>query len=271
MLECEDIHAKGPNADVFAVKISCPGPRPVTGYLSRPKFRSQEGRKFPALLEVDGYGCGRMRPYDGGMGQREIMLHINAHGFELGKDLQYYQDFNKSICDGNWSYAFSPKQNASHDTAYFNGMALRVMRALEYLKTIPEWDGKTLKVNGGSQGGLQAIWAAGLDPDVTCCRSAITWCCDMGGEKMGRIRGAWYIQGTDVLRYYDPINHVKRINPACELQIPRAGLGDYTCPPIGLWMLYDKAPCHKKSIHWIQGSSHGYVPPPPYQEFDLAR
>ena len=48
-------------------------------------------------------------------------------------------------------------------------------------------------------------------------------------------------------------------------------VGDEIVFTIGLWMLYDKAPCHKKSIHWIQGSSHGYVPPPPYQEFDVSQ
>lgn len=271
VLECEDIHATGQSSDVFRIKLSCAGPRPVTGYICRPKLRKEEGRKFPARLDVDGYGCGKMRPNDGNAGQREIIFHINAHGFELDQDDKYYQDFDKSIRDGKWNYAFSPNQNAKPETCYFYGMALRVMRALEYLKTIPEWDGKTLVASGGSQGGLQAVWAAGLDKDVSVCKSAITWCCDMGGEKLGRLRGGWYIQGTDALRYFDPVNHIKRMNPAAELKIPRAGLGDYVCPPIGLWFLYNNAPCAKKSIHWVQGSSHGYVPPPPYQEFDITK
>ena len=40
-----------------------------------------------------------------------------------------------------------------------------------------------------------------------------------------------------------------------------------TCPPIGLWMLYNAVPC-EKSIHWVQSSTHGTVPPKPNQTFD---
>lgn len=269
VIECEDIHAKGPNADVFKVKVSCAGARPMTGYLSRPKFRSREGRKFPAVVEFEGYGCNRPWQYDGGVGQRQIMLKVNAHGYELGQDQRYYQEYGQSIKSNGRDYAFDPVQNSDPETAYFNGMALRLMRALEYIKTIPEWDGTNLVVRGGSQGGLQAIWAAGLDSDVTEVFASIPWCCDFCGEKLGHLRGPWFISGTDALKYYDPVNHAKRINPSATVSIPRAGLGDYTCPPLGVWFLYESIPCTRKSIHWVQGSSHGFVPPPPNQFFDL--
>ena len=59
---------------------------------------------------------------------------------------------------------------------------MRVLRALEYLKTRPEWDGKNLGVNGGSQGALQATWGAALDPDVTEANVYINWCCNLAGS-----------------------------------------------------------------------------------------
>ena len=40
--------------------------------------------------------------------------------------------------------------------------ALRVMRSLQFVKSLPQWDGKNLQANGGSQGGLQTVWAAAL-------------------------------------------------------------------------------------------------------------
>ena len=49
------------------------------------------------------------------------------------------------------------------ENAYFNAMALRLMRACEWAKTLPEWDGRTFAVDGGSQGGLQSVWCAALD------------------------------------------------------------------------------------------------------------
>lgn len=39
-----------------------------------------------------------------------------------------------------------------------------------------------------------------------------------------------------------------------------AGLGDYTCPPLGLAMVYRALRC-KKQITWHQGCSHGWWPP----------
>ncbi len=50
------------------------------------------------------------------------------------------------------------------------------------------------------------------------------------------------------------------------MEITRAGLGDYTCPPSGLAAYYN-AISAPKSILWVQGSRHGYIPPDPNQKF----
>ena len=132
-------------------------------------------------------------------------------------------------------YAFSVEENSKPETAYFNGMMLRVMRSLEFVKSRPEWDGKTLAVSGGSQGGLQCLSAAGLDSDVTECTAHKPWCCDLGGIRLNRLRG-WRPDFTDALGYYDPVNMAKRIH--CKTSIT-SGLGDYVCPPSGESVLYN--------------------------------
>lgn len=96
-------------------------------------------------------------------------------------------------------------------------MVLRLMRSLEFLKSLPQWDGKNLKVSGGSQGGLQTIWAAALDPDVTEADSSITWCCDFAGPTIGRL-GGWRPEYVPALNYYDAANHAKRIK--CKTSSP---------------------------------------------------
>ncbi len=253
---------------VYAIEIACAGDRPVTGYLSMPPDASPE-KRYPCNLETHGYSYNP--PHNppksarGGM----IVLNINAHGMKLpafGADAAYYKALGEEIKSNGKSYAFDIEQNKNPETAYFNGMALRVMRALEYLRSLPEWDGKELFASGGSQGGLQTIWAAGLDPHVTRADSSITWCCDMGGTEYGRLRGGWYIRWTPALGYYDPVNVARRIPKTCLTNIPRAGLGDYTCPPSGLAILYNNIP-GPKTIKWVQGSTHGYVPPEPNQSF----
>ena len=190
----------------------------------------------------------------------QLVLRINAHGQELGREPEYYKEFFASIRSGKYSYAFDPEQNKDPENCFFNGMVLRVLRAMEYLKTRPEWNGKDLIAAGGSQGGLQTMWAAALDPDVTVALPSITWCCDLAGaSKANRLTGGWRLQYVPELDYYDPVFMAKRIKTA-EVNIQRAGLGDYTCPPSGLAISYKNLATPRKSIRWVQGSDHGFVP-----------
>ena len=194
---------------------------------------------------------------------------FSPHGYELEREPEYYDEFFRSICSGGRTFGFDEKQNADPENCYFSGYTYRIMRALEWLKTLPEWNGKDLIVSGGSMGGLQSIWAAGLDSDVTQAFPRIPWCCDIGGrDTLKRIIDPWYIHETPALRYYDPVNLAKRISKKCRVEIPRAGLGDYCCPPSGVSVLFNNIPGPKK-INWVQGSTHGYVPPEPHQAFSV--
>lgn len=242
--------------EVYAVSVDCAGPRPVTGYLTIPA--GAKAKSLPASASFHGYGTSVQRAPATGPENR-IHFNVNAHGYELDKDAAYYKDFFAKIQSNGQIYAFDPKQNSDPEAAYFNGMALRVMRALQFLKALPQWNGKSLSVSGGSQGGLQTIWAAALDPDVTYADSHITWCCDFAGTTIKRL-GGWRPKYVPALNYYDSVFHAKRIK--CQIQIGRAGLGDYVCPPSGLAILYNNLNAPKKIV-WVQGSDHGFVPKNP--------
>ena len=254
---------------VYAVTIKCAGPRPSTGYLSIPEGTE----KMPITVFFHGYSHAYpnrghvvspvMSKADG------ICFNFSPHGYELGREPEYYDEFFRSICSGGRTFGFDDKQNADPETCYFSGYTYRIMRALEWLKTLPEWDGKNLTVRGGSMGGLQSVWAAGLDPAVSVAKPSIPWCCDIGGrDTMKRIIDPWYIHETPALRYYDPVNLAKRISSTCRVEIVRAGLGDYCCPPSGVAILFNNIPGPKK-INWVQGSTHGYVPPEKHQAFSV--
>jgi len=251
--ELKEVTAKKPGFKVYDVKIDCAGGKPVSGYLSIPENAKE--KSLGAQLNVHGYGVGGA---DQQSWSGSIVLDINAHGIENGREPEYYKALQEGALKG---YAFNNDENAKPETAYFNGMMLRVMRALEYIKSRPEWNGKTLVAAGGSQGGLQAITAAALDRDVTQCNAYKPWCCDLGGIKLNRLRG-WRPDYADGLGYYDTATMGKRIT--CPTTIT-AGLGDYVCPPSGVSVLYNniKAP---KSIEFTQGSTHGYNPPNPKKQ-----
>lgn len=242
--------------DRYAVTVACAGPRPVTGYLTVPRGAAE--KSLPARVMFQGYGV--PNSWLQGGSRTEIQFNINAHGVELGRDHEFYKAFEESIKSNGHGYALDPRQNADPEAAYFNGMALRVMRALEFVKQRPEWNGRDLVTSGGSQGGLQSVWAAALDHDVSLCENTVTWCCDMAGHAEGGRLAGWCPQWVPALGYYDAVNHARRIRS--RFVVTRAGLGDYVCPPSGIAALYNAVTAPKKIV-WMQDSDHGYQPRDP--------
>lgn len=240
----------------YAVTIDCAGPRPVTGYLVIPA--KAKDKSLDAIVSYHGYGTGAQKPFVKAW-RNAIYFSVNAHGYELGKDQQYYKDFAASIRSGKHNYAFDPAQNADPEKAYFNGMAMRVMRSLQFVKSLPAWNGMNLKVEGGSQGGMQSIWGASLDSQVNEARVNDPWCADVGGVTVKRLNG-WQPSYVPGLNYYDIINHAKRIGKHCKVTIVKSGLGDYVCPPSGVTSLYNSIIAPKEIVYY-QGSDHGFSLP----------
>ena len=259
--------SKDPAVKVLTFSVLCAGPRPVTGWVTVPTDAS---KKYPAEISFHGYGAHFVQSIPSSGPADKLHMFINAHGYELEREDEYYTEFYNAIKSNGKTFGLdSTWQNKSTDTAYFGWMIYRIMRALQYLKSFPEWDGKNLIARGGSMGGLQTMWAAGIDPDVSEARPSIPWCCDMGGRRtMKRNFQGWGVEETEAMRYFDPVNFAKRVNPNCRVEIMRAGLGDYCCPPSGVAILYNNLKCPKK-INWVQGSTHGYVPPEEHQHFSL--
>ena len=247
------VTSTNPKFEVFDVKVTCAGGMPVAGYLTIPK--DAKAKSLPAQVSFIGYDvCGVNPQYRPGV----LAFCINAHGIDNGREPAYY----KALADGPLKhYTFNNVENARPETSYFNGMMLRLMRALEFVKSRPEWDGKTLAVSGTSQGGLQAVAAAALDSAVTECSVGKPWCCDLGGVKFGRLSG-WRPDFVPALGYFDTANLARRVK--CKTAIV-AGLGDYGCPPSGVSILYNhlKGP---KSIEYLQGTTHQYDAPNPVKQ-----
>lgn len=254
----------------YAVSVPCAGLRPVTGYLSVP-VDVEKGVTFPVKVMFHGYsgdefGHKRQKtvPTDC------ILLDMNAHGLrlsELGGTEADRKALRWEARSNGHTYAFDPEQNKDPETAYFNGMVLRVKRALQYMKTQKGWNGRDVQVTGGSQGGLQTIWAAACGEGVTYAEIGVPWNCDIftnGGVRSDPTKKlasfGWYIKWTDALGYYDAVNFGRRIPVGCYADVCRAGLGDYVCPPTGIAKLWNALSCRRRIV-WIQGSEHGYVPP----------
>jgi cephalosporin-C deacetylase-like acetyl esterase len=126
-------------------------------------------------------------------------------------------------------------------------MFLRLVRALDFLTAQPEWDGRTVVVHGGSQGGAQSIVAAGLDSRVTFFAAGVPAMCDHTGAVAGRTSGWPKLvpngpdgrpdpKALEVARYYDAVNFATRTRAA---GIMTVGFIDTTCPPTSVYAAYN--------------------------------
>lgn len=243
------VESSDDNVLVFDVKVDCSGLAPVSGYLCMPKNAKEHS--LPAKVQYQGYSVSSVYP-DIAAGRNQIVFTINCHGFLNGQKNEYYQNLQQTFLA---SYGFSQHQNQKPDSCYWCGMIMRALRAVQYVKTLPEWDGKNLTTSGGSQGGMQCLTVAGLDSDVTYVDTTVPWFCDVSGaEKSGRI-DSWFMPSwVDGLGYFDATNHAKRIKGSVLIT---AGLGDYVCPPSGEMVLYNSIQTTKKII-FTQGRTHGF-------------
>ncbi len=249
---CEDKEVK-----LYAVRIACAGGRPITGYLTIPVTASATN-KMPILACYSGAATEEM-PVPKGGPHDKIRMEINVNGYDLGRGEAYIKDFFKSISKPGYGYGMDPESNSDRETSYWKGVAMRAIRYLQWLVTLPEWDGQTLEVSASSQGGWQAITAASCFHRVTRLITNGTWGCDWRGQDtLGRLKSTYRPKtDTPALAYYDLVFAARRVT--CPVAITFAGMGDYVSPPSSLTALYNALQVPKK-ITYVQGETHGWRP-----------
>lgn len=95
-------------------------------------------------------------------------------------------------------------------------MYLGAYRAVEYLATRPDWDGRTIVVMGTSMGGQQSFATAGLNPRVTALLVHVPAGADVTARLHGRAPSYpnWDVTRPEVratARYFDTANFASRI------------------------------------------------------------
>lgn len=236
--------------ECFDVQVPCIGGAPVSGYFSKPT--SASAKSLPAILWVHGAGVRSSSLGNATKGALSGMLSmdINAHGIPNGKTAAFYAQQS-----GGPLKNYRATGRESRDTIYFRGMFLRLVRAIDFLTSQPEWNGRDVVVIGHSQGGGQALAAGGLDNRVTMIATGVPAICDHSGEVVGRVNG-WpklvpngpegkpdpaILQAS---RYVDAVNFASRCNADAIMSV---GFIDSVCPPSSCYAAYN-ALLGKKSI-----------------------
>ena len=237
----------------------------IQGQIARPVA----GEKFPALLIPQWAG---VYPLQKGWATDRaaegwLVLNILAHDLPIDEPEAFYKEQAAGPLKDYWSIG-----NDDRETSYFLRMYLSCYRAAEYLASRPDWDGKTLVVLGGSQGGQQSLVTAGLHPKITAALASVPAGCDMLGPDAGRKGGwpQWYSNvnpGKDAAkvreasRYFDVANFAPSIK--CPVLVG-VGLLDETCPPAGIFATMNQITSPKEIVilpnggHQDENGSHGH-------------
>lgn len=204
---------------------------------------------FPALLQVPGAG---VRAYRGGVEMAEkgiISFQVGIHGLPVNLDPSLYAALGAGALQGYPTFNLDER-----DRYYYRRVYLGCVRAVDFLVTRPRFDGKTLGVTGGSQGGALSIATAGLDPRVKLLAAYYPALADVTGYLNGRA-GGWPHMFRDEKRrlaarvanvgYYDVVNFARRV------RVPGLyswGYNDEVCPPTSMYAAYGVIPGEKSLL-----------------------
>lgn len=142
-------------------------------------------------------------------------------------------------------------------------MFLRDSRALDYLLTRPDWDGKTIVLTGGSQGGQQSLALAGLRPErITAVLVCLPAGADTNGDLHGRRAGFPFLpsdkpEAMKAALYFDPVNFASRIRAPV-----LAGIGfiDTISPPAGVWTALNQVQVATEPLLLIEAEHDNFTP-----------
>ena len=202
--------------------------------------------KYPALLKVPGAG---IRPYYGDVAMASkgiITLEIGIHGIPVNMDPSVYENLQSGPLQNYQNLNLDDR-----DRYYYKRVYLGCVRAVDFLVSLPQYDGQNLAVTGGSQGGALSIVTAGLDSRVKWLGAYYPALSDVTGYLSGRA-GGWphLFTGANLafnnkadkiktIAYYDVVNFARQVN------VPGYyswGFNDDVCPPTSMYAAYNLIP-----------------------------
>ena len=216
--------------------------------------------KYPALLRVPGAG---VRPYNGDIWTAEqgaITLEIGIHGVPVTMPQSTYDDMFHGCLNGYWDYNMNDRDNC-----YYKRVFVGAVRSIDYIASLPEWNGTSLGVTGSSQGGMLSLVCAALDKRVTFYGAVHAAMCDHTASLKGVACGwphYFYYNPKNIdqkkvetSRYYDGVNFARRITCPGWFSF---GYNDDVVPPTTTYATYNIVTAPKE-LHLYQITRHFWV------------
>lgn len=233
----------------------------VYGYLFYPK--NAKPGSCPVVLSPPGAGIKTIKaPLRHKYYAEEgfIRLEFEIHGLNPTMSEEQFKEISNAFNGKENGYLTNGLDNK--DNYYMKRVYLSCLRCIDLLTSLPEWDGKNVIVQGGSQGGALAMITAGLDKRVTACVANHPALSDMAGYMAGRAGGYphfFRVKGMDTkekletMSYYDVVNFARLIKADTFMTW---GFNDNTCPPTTSYAVYNTLECNKEALitpineHW---------------------
>lgn len=213
--------------------------------------------KYPALLRVPGAG---VRPYQGDVWTAEqgaITLEIGIHGVPVTMPQSVYDELQQGALNCYWDFNMN-----SRNDSYYRRVFVGAVRAIDYIASLPEWNGASLGVTGSSQGGMLSLVCAALDSRVTFYGAVHAAMCDHTASLKGVACGwphYFYYDPShadpkkiETSRYYDGVNFARRIKCPGWFSF---GYNDEVVPPTTAFATYNTVTAPKE-LHPYQLTGH---------------
>ena len=233
------------------------------GFLFYPK-NAQPG-KHPVVLCPPGAGIKTIKDPMRNKYYAEngfVRFEVEIHGLDPRIPSETFGEISRAFNDRNGGYLANGLENK--DIYYMKHVYVGLVRCIDFLTSRPEWDGKNVAVQGGSQGGALAIIAAGLDSRVTQCVANHPALSDMAGYAAKGGTGGYphfcrqpqILSNKDCLNtlaYFDVVNFARYVKAPTYLTW---GYNDVTCPPTTSYAVWNTLKCTKESLltpineHW---------------------
>lgn len=233
------------------------------GFLFYPK-NAQPG-KHPVVLCPPGAGIKTIKDPMRNKYYAEngfVRFEVEIHGLDPRISSETFGEISRAFNDRNGGYLANGLENK--DIFYMKHVYVGLVRCIDFLTSLPEWDGKNVAVQGGSQGGALAIIAAGLDSRVTQCVANHPALSDMAGYAAKGGTGGYphfcrqpqILSNKDCLNtlaYFDVVNFARYVKAPTYLTW---GYNDVTCPPTTSYAVWNTLKCTKESLltpineHW---------------------
>ena len=197
-----------------------------------------------------------------------VRFEVEIHGLDPRISSETFGEISRAFNDRNGGYLANGLENK--DIYYMKHVYVGLVRCIDFLTSLPEWDGKNVAVQGGSQGGALAIIAAGLDSRVTQCVANHPALSDMAGYAAKGGTGGYphfcrqpqILSNKDCLNtlaYFDVVNFARYVKAPTYLTW---GYNDVTCPPTTSYAVWNTLKCTKESLltpineHWTTAETN---------------